>query len=377
MNRPDQAQRLGSHLLAQAARWRSHMQQTGTTDVNAAAAAVAAEDYSTAAANELLAYAAQLQPQHVQYLQALDASGGGEAVIRALMAIGLGRGALELVADLYDNHGGMQGVVQTVQNGLAEVAEQNRAASIEQGIAGSKPLEGDSGALAAVKAKSPFFAWARNPDVQKQAAEFCAKAGIPIEPGIGPFESFVRFARGLADGTFVNEHRKPFEAKVEPAEAIAALAEMVGEKPEELAGVLRQLDGAGMHHDLTVRLAKKDHAPERRQAVPSIDARGKAQVAAERSRRSAIEKAYTAAEARENERARPARQERPKPPQQQTDTRSATEKRRDALDKGFDALERGETPPRDTTPEPVGGLRAALEQGYDDLSHTGEEGGAA
>src|SRR5438045_3552739 len=87
---------------------------------------------------ELLVYAASLQPHHVQYLAQVHAEHGPAGVVRALATTGLSRGAVEVAAHTIHERG-FDGAVGTVQGRLQEVAQVNQLAVIEQTIGRMTP----------------------------------------------------------------------------------------------------------------------------------------------------------------------------------------------------------------------------------------------
>jgi hypothetical protein len=347
---------LGAALRRGQARVAKHAQETGS-DLGTAAQSLRHVDRQAAAERELIQYAAQLQPQHVQYLAQLHASGGGEAVLAALQSTGLSRDALGVAAATYDQAGGFDGLVSTVQAEINEQVQRGTVARMQESQDRHSPQRGDTPLTAAVKRNSPLASWMRDPNIQSQAAALVAKLGLPVRPGDSPLETFLWVAREVSDGSFYNSSRKPGDPKIDGPTAIAELASMLGEKPADLAALLHEVDVAGVGHELSVRLAKHDHSPEavKRRAELEPTKETRTEMAAKDRRRSAMEAAYDRAET-ENE----ARQER------------HPGSRERQLSPPHDAAESGEAAPSSASPY-ESSRHEALSDAYDAIDSAPEE----
>jgi hypothetical protein len=232
---------------------------------------------------ELVNFARQLTPNHVNEITAQFQAGGWPAV-RALVAPYLSQTAQEVLTSSMVECGGdlnalAQRVAQRVQrddaNAVEAQASQKALAERVEGMASLTqaaiekwtPREGDAPGLAKLKDSSPIAKLLRDPKFHVSAqdwieprAEQLRAQGL-LKDGVSPGEAFLTIARSVvANGGpagVANGHRPhAFAAEWADSDAYAALAAVVGENPQAVRAFFSQMDGAETTHRVMATAAK-------------------------------------------------------------------------------------------------------------------------
>jgi hypothetical protein len=215
---------------------------------------------------EALGYAAQLQPQHIEHLRRIDATGGPQALVDALIQTGLSREAIGVIADAYDQSGGFAGLVQTFSTDLQGVAESNRQGVIDTQIAATEPQEGDSAEQIKLKQETDMAAILANPEAHRLAAD----AGVNLTDYLVAERKIADGIYGQSvdgeEGTIGNTDRMGRDAqgkayrwpKISEEQHIAVAAAFNRQSPKQAEAALSSAFESSLRDGLHARLATKD-----------------------------------------------------------------------------------------------------------------------
>jgi hypothetical protein len=364
MNPAQRQQRLGAVIERGYARAEAFAAQHGITDLKTAVDLLAQSDATDLAIREVLAFAQQLTPQHVQHLGKLEASYGPAAVFNALISAGLSSAGLEVVTAAYNQAGNLAGVVQMVTADLQAEAQAGQQAAIEAHIAHAQTQDADGQPLAQIKRDSPLIAMASDPGVHRVAAAICARIGLAVTPGQSPFAALLPYLRGMEGGDWMNGDNgagRPFDKKWTPEEAIAEVAKAFGSDPRDVAELLQEVEAADYGHEFATRLASRD------KPMIEMSREGVRRERIEGHRRGVLESKFDELDQPAAARSAPERstQERPQ--------FASPTGRRAALEHAFDEIEAGDEADAHETTDQSSGRRAALSDAYDELSDDEEE----
>ncbi len=226
------------------------------------------QEAAKAAKRELLTYCGQLEPQHLQVIQALYAQGGPEAVCQQFAMAGLSSGAVQLLAHNLVSKG-LEGTAAAVRY---ETFQQHAEATTAKAIERASPAKTDSREFSQQKRDSWLAQALRDPKMHKDATRLYTENGWRPRQGLSPLEDLITNLSLLEDkhGSLVaNAYRQLGDKKMSAEEQLAAVAKMVNLPTETVDNLSGAIKGLRLQDGFTQRAAKRDARNVERRAAPS------------------------------------------------------------------------------------------------------------
>ena len=255
-------------------------------------ASMQAEEGQRQVTAEVLDFAARLTPAEVAHLQQLEAVGGTDQVLQALLSSGrLSTLALQTIAATLAETNGLSGTIERVQGLLAENAQQVRDNFVQASVARHTPQANDSAAMQQLKRGSQLQRLGADPSVQAAALKVLERTGVPVRPDKSALEQLHEWWMAARD---IAGQRVPFEKNFTTERALEVFAAATGDAPAAWKDFFDEIESMDTEHGLLVKLAERDHTAQReRQRIAwQPDKETVARQTKEANRRAALEARY-------------------------------------------------------------------------------------